>query len=236
MSQSHIQRQIISQLKNADYKRYSELRPVGIDRDLFNYHLRELVKNGLLDKPQTGQYRLSAKGRRQVADVQHTSDTTNRLFKINPLLIVLDRRDDGIYVLNQRRTAQPSYGIVGIPGGTIIKEEPLLDGAIRKLREETGLNGTFEYLMTTRRIVYRSDALFSDVLFPICLATSWAGQPITTEYGENYWVPIDQAIANDSERNDHIAAIGHTLRAIRDDKLGAVRGQYTEQTLRLDTI
>lgn len=236
MSQSHIQRQIISQLKNADSLRYSQLRPADVDRDLFNYHLRELVKNGVLDKSASGEYSLSAKGRRRVADTEHTSDPGNRLFKINPLLIVVDKRPDGLYILNQRRTAQPSYGIVGVPGGTIVKTEPLLEGAARKLREETGLTGVFEYFAMTRRITYRDSELFSDVMFPLCLATTWSGTPTTTEYGDNFWVPIEQAIINDTDRDDRIDAIGALLTAIRDDTLSTLRGSYREQIIHLDSV
>lgn len=236
MSSSLIQRTIISNLKNARSLRYHQLQPESVDRDLFNYHLRELVKKGIITKVTPGEYQLSAKGRKRVADVQSTSDQSDRLFKINVLLIVIDRRADGLYVLNQRRTSQPSYGIVGVPGGTIVKAEPLLEGASRKLLEETGVTAHFEYIATTRRIVYESGTLFSDVMFPICLASNHSGQPITTQYGDNFWVPIDEAIQNDSQRADHIEAISAVLMAIRSGELETVRGRYDEQILHLESM
>lgn len=230
MNQPHIQRHIVSRLKNAYSLRYSELRPAEVDKDLFNYHLRELVKNGIIHKlPNKPGYQPSAKGQQRVADIIHTSDQSNRLFKVNPLLIVADRRKDGVHILSQQRTSWPSYGIVGVPGGTIVKGEPLLDGAKRKLREETGVSADFEYVCTARRILSKSGTLFSDVIFPVCYSESWSGTPMTTEYGENFWVEIDTAIQNDSERDDRIDAIATVLTAIRDDQLDTVRGQYYEQ-------
>lgn len=230
MSSSRIQHSIISLLKNADSLRYSELMPVDADKDLFNYHLRELLKKGLIDKlPGKAGYRLSEKGQQRVADTIHTSDQSNRLFKVNPLLIVADKRESGVLILNQRRTSWPSYGIVGVPGGTIVKGEPLLDGAKRKLREETGVSADFEYVCTARRVLSKSGTLFSDVIFPVCYSESWDGTPMTTEYGENFWVEIDTAIQNDSERDDRIDAIATVLTAIRDGQLDTVRGQYYEQ-------
>ena len=229
MSDSHIQKTIVSRLKNADSLRYSDLRPANTDRDLFNYHLRELVSKGIVTKlPNRSGYTLSGRGQQLVADVHHTSDQANRLFKVNTVLIVTDQRPDGLYILQQRRTAQPDYGTIGIPGGTIVKAEPLLDGAARKLEGETGLIASFELIATTRRILYRDERLFADVFFPICLATTWSGTLTDTEFGENSWVPIDQAIRNDT-RIEHITA---TLRALHDNRLDTVRGNYHEQITR----
>jgi len=228
----HIQRDIIARLKNADSLRFSQLKPhQDIPNDLYNYHLKQLIGDGLIEKIETG-YQLSAAGKRHVADVHHTSDQDDRLFKFNALLIVTRRTDGTLYILNQRRTSQPSYGIVGLPGGTILKSEPLLDGAQRKLTQETGLSGSFRYLGTERRILYDGARLFSDVLFPFCLCEDAIGEPIPTEFGENFWSPIDAAIANDSRIHDHIDYIPKVLTAIRDDTLTELQGFYHEQLSR----
>lgn len=227
-----IQRDIISRLKNADTLRYSQLKPnQEVPNDLYNYHLKKLLSDGLVEKLDTG-YRLSPKGKRHVADAHHSSDQSDRLFKFNALLVVTKELDGELYVLNQRRTSQPSYGIVGIPGGTILKSEPLLEGAARKLSQETGLEGTFCYLGTERRIVYENDQLFSDVLFPFCICNTPIGDPLTTEFGENFWVPISQAISNDTRPGDRIEYIPKVLQALRDGTLEQLQGFYHEQIAR----
>ena len=228
----HIQRDIISRLKNADILRYSQLKPSSeVPNDLYNYHLKKLLSDGIVEKLDTG-YRLSAQGKRHVADTHHTSDQSDRLFKFNALLIVAKEIDGELYVLNQRRTSQPSYGIVGIPGGTILKSEPLLEGATRKLRQETGLEGKFRYLGTERRILYKNEQLFSDVLFPFCLCRTPMGDPLMTEFGENFWTPIDQAIRNDTRPDDRIEYIPKVLQALRDGTLEQLQGFYHEQIAR----
>lgn len=230
---SDIRRSIISRLKQADSLRYAQLKPnPNTPNDLYNYHLRKLVADGLVAKTESG-YSLSALGRRHVADVHHTSDQDDRLFKFNVLLIVTREINGVLHVLNQRRTAQPSYGIVGIPGGTILKSEPLLEGAVRKLRQETGLSADrFSYIGTERRVLYEDAGLFSDVLFPLCLCVDATGEPTTTEFGDNFWVSIDEAIANDSRQRDHIESIPIVLMAIRDNSLGAISGFYHEHIAR----
>lgn len=229
---SSIQRDIITRLKNADTLRYSQLKPTGdIPNDLYNYHLKKLVENELVEKVETG-YRLSQAGKRHVADIHHTSDQDNRLFKFNVLLIVTREIDGQLYILNQRRTSQPSYGILGIPGGTILKSEPLHEGARRKLLQETGLSGTFRYIGMERRILYQDEKLFSDVLFPFCLSSDTVGEPITTEFGENFWVTIDEAVVNDSRQHDHIDYIPKLLTALENNTLDDLQGFYHEQIAR----
>ena len=212
-----IQHHIISQLKNAGYLRYRDMHPQDdTPNDLYNYHLKSLIKKGLVDKTKQG-YCLSTDGQRYVADVWHTSDESQRLFKVNVITVVSRSNGTNLEILNQRRTSQPSYGIVGVPGGTILKGEPLLEGASRKLRQETGLIGNFKLIGIERRFFYKDGELFSDVLFPICYSDNTQGEFLEkTEFGENFWVDIDQAILNDTREEDQIEGISNFLSNLKN--------------------
>lgn len=229
MQLSPIQNHIISRLKNADVLRYSDMKPDSIANDLYNYHLKELLRKQLVARSESG-YHLSASGRQRVADIHHTSDQANRLFKLNVITIVSRVTDHGIEILNQVRGSQPSFGKVGVMGGTVIKGEPLLDAAARKLRDETGLTATFRLIGHERRISYEGDELFSDILFPICYADATTGELIDTEFGHNFWAPIDDAIAHESNPHDSIASIHTCLEAIKNGSLAALPLFYTETT------
>lgn len=183
--------------------------------DLYNYHLKQLLQKEIIEKRDDG-YRLTSVGQQYVADIHHTSDQAGRLFKINVITIVLRRTVGGIEVLNQRRTANPSYGKIGVMSGTIRKNEPLLAGATRKLQEETGLQAAFTLAGLERRIMQRQSELFSDVMFPICYTDSATGELINTEYGENFWVGIEEAIRHEQDPHDSIPGIVTVLEAIRD--------------------
>lgn len=199
--------------------------------DLYNYHLKALVKKGLVEKNEQG-YCLSREGQRYVADIWHTSDESQRLFKINVITIVSRKSNGTIEILNQRRTSQPSYGIVGVPGGTILKGEPLLDGASRKLEQETGLLGAFTLVGLERRFFYKENELFSDVLFPICYCDSASGNMLeNTDFGENFWVNIEQAIENDSRQDDRIQGVSDFLRMIQKGLAQPLTPFYTEKTI-----
>jgi 8-oxo-dGTP pyrophosphatase MutT (NUDIX family) len=227
MQLSPIQNHIISRLKNADSLRYSDMKPRDTANDLYNYHLKELLRKRLIAKIENG-YTLTETGRQRVADVHHTSDQANRLFKINVITIVVRRTDQGVEVLNQVRHSQPSFGKVGVMGGTVVKGEPLLDAAARKLFTETGVTATFRLLGYERRISYEGDVLFSDILFPICYSDTSSGEPVDTEFGHNFWSPIAEAIQHETDPHDSIASIRTCLQAIQDGTIAHLPLFYTE--------
>ncbi len=232
---SSIQNHILSKLKNAKSLRYSELSPknekgkASVPNDLFNYHLQFLVKKGYLKKEEDG-YALSETGIKHVADPVLSEDAKLiSTFKINPITIVSRISKGKIEILNQVRNSHPSFGKVGVPGGIIWKGEELLDGAKRKLIEETGLTAEFKLVGIERRMMYVSDELFSDVLFPIVYADEFEGELIDTEFGKNMWVPIDEAIANDmKDRFDCIEMIGKVLESVEDGSIQFFPFKYDE--------
>jgi hypothetical protein len=218
-SLSSIQNHIISKLKNAKSLRYSEMQPDKVPNDLYNYHLQFLVKKDLVTKTGDG-YSLSNTGIKHVADSNTTNDSLNSLFKMNVITIVSRVVDGKIEILNQVRKSNPSYGKVGVMGGVTLKGEMLEASATRKLKQETGLEANFKIVGCERRIMYKGGELFSDVLFPIAYADKYTGNLIEdTEFGHNMWVPIDQAIKNESAVFDSLPSINIALKAIKAKKI-----------------
>jgi len=218
---SPVQNHILTRLKNAKSLRYSEIMPEKIANDLYNYHLQFLVKKGFVLKEDDG-YSLSESGVKHVADPHLEDDAIKiaSLFKVNVITIVSRVVGGKIEILNQIRKSHPSYGKVGVMGGIVRKGELTVDAASRKLKAETGLDAKFRVLGVERRLMYVKDKLFSDVLFPIAYAHDCAGALLMdTEFGHNMWVPIDEAIKNDSAEFDSIWNIVPVLKAIRDGEI-----------------
>lgn len=215
---SSIQNRILTQLKNAKELRYSDLKPQKIPNDLFNYHLQHLVKKGLLIRSSKG-YSLSPQGIKHVADphVSNQDIVVTSLFKSNVITIVSRIKHGKIEILNQLRKSHPSYGKVGVMGGIIRKGEPTEAAATRKLKVETGLDAEFKLIGIERRIMYEDNELFSDVYFPILYTDVYTGTLIEqTEYGDNMWVSLTQAIKNETKDSyDSIESIATVLRSIK---------------------
>lgn len=228
---SQIQNNILSKLKNADRLRYSDLKDDNIANDLFNYHLQFLVKKEFVDRYDDG-YSLSQTGVKYVADPvsEPEKNIFQHLFKVNVITIVSRIRDGKIEILNQRRKSNPSYGIIGVMGGVVLKGESIVDAATRKLNIETGLDATFRLIGTERRIMYKNGKIFSDIFFPITYSDSYTGELAKhTEYGDNVWVTIDQAIKNDNRGFDSIPAISKVLKAIKNGSISTMPCFYTEE-------
>lgn len=211
---SPIQNQILSSLKNANVLRYGEMKPSDIDNDLYNYHLQQLVKKGLVDRYEDG-YTLSKEGVQYVADPYADIDSSDSFFKFNVITIVSRVADGCLEILNQKRLSNPSYGKIGVPGGVVKKEEPVLVAARRKLEAETGLLAEFRLLGIERRVLYRGGVLFSDMLFPIAHADYYTGSLQDTDFGENMWVGIEEAIINESEEYDSLVSVKRVLEHLR---------------------
>lgn len=228
---SPIQNRILSILKNAKSLRYSELQTEKIPNDLFNYHLQFLVKKEFIIKNKSS-YSLSEKGIAYVHDPYvSTEDRMNALFKFNVIMIVSRVRNRKIEILNQLRKSHPSYGKIGVPGGVVLKGEPVESAASRKLRAETGLNADFKIVACERRFLYKSGKLFADMLFPIAYADSYSGElREDTDFGHNVWLSIDEAIGNESAEFDSIRGIVKVLKAIKNKKIKKLSFFYTEET------
>ncbi|MHB1316340.1 MAG: NUDIX domain-containing protein [Minisyncoccota bacterium] len=212
---SPIQNHILSKLKNALFLRYSELQPEKVPNDLFNYHLQHLVKKEFVERLNEG-YKLSPKGVKYVADPYTNNDAITSLFKINVITVVSRIVDEKIEILNQIRKSNPSYGKVGVMGGVVLKGELIEPAASRKLKLETGLKANLKLVGCERRILYKEGEIFSDVMFPITYTDIYTGElQMETDFGQNIWVPIDQAIKNESDDFDSIVSIVTVLNAIK---------------------
>lgn len=219
---SPIQNHILSRLKNAEQLRYSELQPERVPNDLFNYHLQFLVKKDFVERSDDG-YKLSKKGVKHVADPYPYNDAITSLFKINVITIVSRINQGKIEILNQIRKSNPSYGKVGVMGGVVLKGELIEDAASRKLKQETGLEATLKLVGCERRILYKNGEIFSDVMFPITYTNECAGELVVdSNFGHNMWVPIEQAILNESSEFDSIKGIKKALEAIQDGTISNI--------------
>lgn len=103
----HLQKDIVRRLISVPEASFSALKPKAIESNLFMYHLRKVIKLGLVEKCEAG-YRLTRLGKQFVDRVN-----LERLeFRIQPKLITvlaIEREDAKWLVL--RRKHQPFFGV-----------------------------------------------------------------------------------------------------------------------------
>ena len=129
-----VQKAILKQLLYNDKMRYNELWNKEFSSNLFDYHLKKLIEDGIVAK-QDDLYSLTAKG------TQHISYLDGKTIeqKQRPLVctFLLGLNDKG-ELLMHRRKKQPFLNYVGLPGGKLEMGERVEEQAIQEFLEETG--------------------------------------------------------------------------------------------------
>lgn len=128
----HIRRTILDTLAITDSLRYGEIKPKDLDGNVFNYHLKGLIVDGLVQKSNEGDYSLTATGRNYI--VHRYEDPTVTAHSI--FLIVLRR---GSEYLLRRRKVQPLVGYSGFIHGEPQAGVDIIQTAKERLFLKTGL-------------------------------------------------------------------------------------------------
>jgi 8-oxo-dGTP pyrophosphatase MutT (NUDIX family) len=176
--------------------RYTDMRPPDTENDLYNYHLQHLVARSLVAKETDG-YRLSPSGLRYIVELNPVSQIgESHRFKLASLCLVERGEGDQLQLLYQRRVRRPDAGEQGIIGGGIMRGELATDAAIRRLKEEAGLQGSFTLLgMLRKRRFDQAGDLYSDILFHVCICQDSRGRlERSNVYGTQAWIPLPQAL------------------------------------------
>ena len=133
----HIQKYIMSVLMYQKTARFRDLRPPSTDTNLFAYHLKQLVKNGLVDKCDGG-YTLSLRGLAYVDRISTEKFQMRVQPKIITMLVIQNSEGD---LLLQKRIKQPYIDTWTLPYGKLhIDDDSIKDAARREASEKLGLN------------------------------------------------------------------------------------------------
>lgn len=133
----HIQKYIIDVLMYMEVARFRDLRPARTDTNLFSYHLKTLIKLGLVKKVDNG-YTLTAMGLSYVDRVSTEKRVVRMQPKIISMLLIQNSEGD---ILLQRRKKQPYINAWTLPYGKIhIDDVSLEKAAQREAKEKLGLD------------------------------------------------------------------------------------------------
>lgn len=137
MIEHHIQRDILRRLTHAAALRFSELKPEGMESNIFMYHLKQLIKEGYVQKTENA-YSLAAPGLSYVDSLS----TENHRPRQQPKLIAIIalRHESGAWLLAERKI-QPYIGTRMFISGKQHRGETAAEHATRELAEKTGLEG-----------------------------------------------------------------------------------------------
>lgn len=197
-----IQRHILKQLAVADSRRYSELKPDGVEGNLFQYHSRDLQKQGLIDRSDGG-YALTPKGKAFVANLSLTRDMKRRV-QPRVITMVAASNEAGEWLLF-RWSRQPYRGRVGFPSGRLGFGEDLFEAADDQLFYKTGYHGDLTYLGT---VILRNDS--DHIVAQVFRATDLSGEHGSDGLtGTSFWgqlsdIPVEEQLTGTAEIIDWV--------------------------------
>lgn len=132
----HIQRQIVERLARSESLRFAELKPAGMESNVFTYHLRQLLAQKIVQKTDSG-YRLAHKGLQYVDGISFSDLKIRQQPKLISI-IALQCADHGKYLMAER-LVQPYISQYMFPSGKLHMGETAQAHVSRELFEKTGL-------------------------------------------------------------------------------------------------
>lgn len=129
-----IQMQILRELAFKPQAVFADLNLDKHPSDIFSYHLKTLIKQGLIQKQATI-YQLTPKGKTFITHMDTATKRIEHLPKVSVLAIAVQDNKFAVHI----RSKEPYFGYAGFPSGKVRFGETIAEAAKRELEEEMGL-------------------------------------------------------------------------------------------------
>lgn len=190
------EKSILYTLRHLPAARYTEImKPTGLESDSFKFHIRKLVRSGLIEKHNTI-YSLTTIGKEYANNIDSLVGAPQKQPKTSLLLLVTKEDELGeMSYLVQKRLRHPFYGYWGLLSGPAQWGRDFEDTAAQELRKQTGLVAQFstKSFVRSRDYIQGTNSLLEDKLFIVLQATQPNGELLQEwRWGENTWMSLEK--------------------------------------------
>lgn len=183
-----IQKRTLKKLVVEPELRFARLKPEDVESNLFMYHLRRLLADGMIVKAGTG-YRLSAAGKRYADKLSWKTLSPRSQPKIVTMVACRNRHGEWLVY---RRWRQPFRSLISFPHGKLHMGENIQEAAERELYEKTKLKGALTHRGEVYLRVYQDGEVISHTLCHV-FSAKITGQPVADEEaGAVFWLGPDR--------------------------------------------
>jgi ADP-ribose pyrophosphatase YjhB (NUDIX family) len=187
----YYQIELVKRLAETPALRFNDLLIEGLESEHMNYHLKQLIDQGLVEKINSN-YALTDSGK----DYCNLMDSETEIIEKQPKTSIIiwgvrkNKKGEIEHLLN-KRLRQPYYGKIGRITGKVKFGETLKEAAARELYEEAGLKAKsliLENIYHKLRKRENGDWV-QDVIFYIFFCKGFSGKFIpSTPIQENFWI------------------------------------------------
>lgn len=158
MLHHNIQTKIVEYLAANPGSSYAEIRPDNVESNAFSYHLKLLIKEGLVKKRSDGRYRLTAVG----GMISHKPDKNmrDRVSRAYSVMFLTAQDERGRWLV-RRRLYPPLHGYLETVLSHPYNEDSLEVTAKASFKDHTGMTADFEVAGNLLVRVVAEDELLS---------------------------------------------------------------------------
>lgn len=169
---------------------FADLNTLKLPTDHFNFHLKQLLVLGLVEKSPDNKYYLTIKGKEFANRLDTDKIVLERQAKVAVLICATKGNNKHKQCLLQQRLKQPYYGYHGFVTGKVKWGETLKEAASRELKEETGLKAKLTLAGIKHKMDYpQRGEILEDKFFFVFKAENPQGKLIENfGGGRNTWL------------------------------------------------
>jgi hypothetical protein len=169
----HIQKTIIYKLAFAKSQTFSQLKNPEIENKLFDYHLKQTVRDGFVEKLEVG-YALTPDGRKIAPGLAYReSEKSVKAYSI--IFTIIKHAETGEYLL-AKRLSHPLIGGIGLVHHLPSALTSILETAKLSTLSKTGLNADYKHHASGYFRVFNNDLLESFIHFDLLVCKKATGE------------------------------------------------------------
>lgn len=183
---------ILTHLRHVPQARYSQLQhAANLESDVFKFHVRYLVEQGVISKSADGRYALTAIGKEIANNLNESAQKQLKQPKVSLLLVISRQTPHGTEYMMQKRLRHPFYGYWGLLSGPAQWGDDFTTTAAHELHKQAGLTADLQVRTFLRQRDYTpAHELLEDKLFVVLVAELQNHKPQAWKHGENAWMTL----------------------------------------------
>lgn len=186
-----------------------------------NLFLKELAKEGLVEKNKDNTYSLTAHGKKETLFIDGATGKRSKQPFVGCLVVPINEKSE---FLIHHRLKEPFYDFVGLMGGKMHFDETVSDCAARELKEETGLQADLQIAAIYNFLTFDENGIaFNHVHFLVTAKNCKGTLKEKDREGFFEWMPKQKVLAQKRLFID----VPHLLETIEQGKFKIVECERT---------